>query len=114
MKVPSPEGRAAYLQKAFKSDWEGAVPVRSAPGTVRWAGRAAERQGSSAAAFSVPCRLRLPGRLLRRLSVGSHPSVRRPPRRGDAVLEGWICHMSTEVVPKSLQHPRAVPKPCRS
>lgn len=34
MKVPTPAGRAAYLRKAFRSDWEGAAPVRSAPGTV--------------------------------------------------------------------------------
>lgn len=34
MKVPSPQGRAAYLKKAFKADWEGAAPVRSSSGSV--------------------------------------------------------------------------------
>lgn len=29
MKVPSKEGRLAYLRKAFTSDWEGAAPVRA-------------------------------------------------------------------------------------
>lgn len=96
MKVPSPAGRAAYLQKAFKSDWEGAAPVRSAPGTVRWAGRAAEQCGGSAAALCVPSRspwLRLPGSSLRRLSIGRLPSVRRPPLRSGK-LEGWTRHLS--------------------
>ena len=37
MKVPTEEGRAAWIRKAFKSDWEGAAPVRAAPGTVRFA-----------------------------------------------------------------------------
>jgi hypothetical protein len=29
IKVPSREGRLAYLRKAFTSDWEGAAPVRA-------------------------------------------------------------------------------------
>lgn len=34
MKVPSKEGRLAYLRKAFTSDWEGAAPVRTSG--ARW------------------------------------------------------------------------------
>jgi len=38
MKVPDRRGRAAYLRKAFTSDWEGAAPVRAPAGSVSESG----------------------------------------------------------------------------